>query len=182
MAGDGVACLCCCRIPNGVARRNEALRTNYGYNATINLVTRDDNADKTAKARAAAGRRWSVGSIRRRRWRRRRRRRQARADADRQGMRAGAMTTACKGALTASEGGHRQDRDESRRDDEGGRRGRMPTGQGQEPARRRRRQARADANGPGTRAGATTTAAGEGGRRRARDESRRGGEQRRQRR
>ena len=30
-----------------------------------------------------------------------------------------------------------------------------------------------DADGPGTRAGATTTAAGEGGRRRARDESRR---------
>ena len=61
MAGDGVACLCCCGIPNGVARRNEALRTNNGYNATINLATRDDDADKTAKARAAAGRRWSVG-------------------------------------------------------------------------------------------------------------------------
>jgi hypothetical protein len=78
-------------------------------------------------------------------------------------MRAGATTTACKGALTASER-------------------RTPTGQGREPARRRRRQARADADGPGTRAGATTTAAGEGGRRRARDESRRGCEQRRQRR
>jgi hypothetical protein len=57
MAGDGVACLRCCRIPNGVARRNEALRTNNGYNATINLVTRDDDADKTAKAHAAAGQR-----------------------------------------------------------------------------------------------------------------------------
>ena len=41
MAGDGVACLRCCGIPNGVARRDEALRTN-GYNTTINLVTRDD--------------------------------------------------------------------------------------------------------------------------------------------
>ena len=51
MAGDGVACLRCCGIPNGVARHNEALRTNNGYNTTINLVTRDDDADKTAKAR-----------------------------------------------------------------------------------------------------------------------------------
>ena len=41
MAGDGVACLCCCGIHNGVSRRDEALRTN-GYNATINSVTRDD--------------------------------------------------------------------------------------------------------------------------------------------
>jgi hypothetical protein len=57
MAGDGVACLCCCGILNGVARHNEALRTNNGYNATINLVKRDDNADKTEKARTAAGRR-----------------------------------------------------------------------------------------------------------------------------
>ena len=57
MAGDGVACLRCCGIPNGVARHNEALRTNNGYNATINLVTRDDGTDKTAKARAAAGQR-----------------------------------------------------------------------------------------------------------------------------
>ena len=46
MAGDGVACLHCCGIPNGVARRNEALRTNNGHNATINLVTRDDDADR----------------------------------------------------------------------------------------------------------------------------------------
>ena len=55
MAGDDVACLHCCRIPNGVARHNKALRTNNDYNATINLVTKDDDADKTAKARAAAG-------------------------------------------------------------------------------------------------------------------------------
>ena len=106
MAGDGVACLCCCGIPNGVAHRNEALSTNNGYDATINLVTRDDDADKTANARAAAGRQWSVGRIRRRRWRlRRQRQRQARADADRQGTRAGATTTALEGALTAGEGG-----------------------------------------------------------------------------
>ena len=35
MAGDGVACLRCCRIPNGVARCDEVLRTN-GYKAMIN--------------------------------------------------------------------------------------------------------------------------------------------------
>jgi hypothetical protein len=42
MAGDGVACLRCCGIPNGVTRHDE-LRTN-GYYTTINLVTimRDD--------------------------------------------------------------------------------------------------------------------------------------------
>jgi hypothetical protein len=138
MAGDSVSCLCCCRIPNGVTCRNEALRTNNGYNATINLVTRDDDADKTAKASAAAERGWSVGPIRRRRWRRQRRRRQARADADKQGTRAGATTTAREGALTAGEGGHQRARDESRRDDDGGRRGRTPTGQELEPARRLR--------------------------------------------
>ena len=36
MAGDGVACRRCCGIPNGVARLDEALRTNgYSYNTTI---------------------------------------------------------------------------------------------------------------------------------------------------
>jgi hypothetical protein len=54
MAGDdGVACLCCCGIPNGVAHRNEALRTNNGYNATINLVTRDD--DQNSKSSRGGG-------------------------------------------------------------------------------------------------------------------------------
>jgi hypothetical protein len=141
MTGDGVTCLCCCGIPNGVAHRNEALRTNNGYNATINLVTRDDDADKTVKARAAAGRRWSVGRICRHRWQlRRRRRRQARADAGRQGTRAGATTTARKGVLTAGKGGRRRARDVSRRDDNDGRRGRTLTGKRQEPARRQGRE------------------------------------------
>jgi hypothetical protein len=36
--------------------------------------------------------------------------------------------------LTAGEGGRRRARDESRRNDDGGRRGRTPTGQGREPA------------------------------------------------
>ena len=59
---------------------------------------------------------------------------------------------------TAGEGGRCQARGESRRDDDGGRRGQTPTGQGQE---------RRDDDG--TRGGAEW----------ARDESRRGGEQRR---
>ena len=47
MAGDGVACLCCCEIPNGVAHCNiqqnkdAPLRAN-GYNTTINKLIRDD--------------------------------------------------------------------------------------------------------------------------------------------
>ena len=56
MISDHVELKCCCGIPNSVAHRNKAWRTNNGCDAKINLVTRDDDADKTAKARSSAGR------------------------------------------------------------------------------------------------------------------------------
>jgi hypothetical protein len=56
--------------------------------------------DGTARVAADGDDLPGASAVRRRRWQRRRQRRQARADADGQGTRAGAMTTAGEGMLT----------------------------------------------------------------------------------